>query len=200
MHKLDLNDSAESQPTAHTQTEPKNSLDETHSIDQNQESKLNLELNLQEEAPMKKKGKTILIVLSLLAVAAGTATGYGGYRLQQQSGDTAGGSQEIQQVAQGSVKKGDVFGVKDEATFKDSAQGYLEAGGLNGEGSHKLLRPGGVSQTVYLTSSVTDLDKLVGIEVKVWGETFKGQEAGWLMDVGRVEVINPQAEPPVEAE
>jgi hypothetical protein len=38
------------------------------------------------------------------------------------------------------------------------------------------------------------------MEVKVWGETYKGQKAGWLMDVGKVEVIDPQAEPPVEAE
>ena len=57
------------------------------------------------------------------------------------------------------------------------------------EGSHVLLRPGGASQTVHLTSSVTDLEKFVGMQVRVWGETFRGRSAGWLMDVGRVEVI-----------
>jgi hypothetical protein len=93
---------------------------------------------------------------------------------------------------------GDVFGVQDEKTFKDSAEGYLEIGGLDGEGSHKLLRPGGDSQTVYLTSSVTDLDKFDGMSVKVWGETFKGQKAGWLMDVGRVQIVSPQGEKPTE--
>jgi hypothetical protein len=96
------------------------------------------------------------------------------------------------------VNNGDVFGIKDDQTFKDSAEGYLSAGGLNGEGSHSLLREGGPSQTVYLTSSITDLDKLVGMQVKVWGETFKGQKAGWLMDVGRVQVIDTEAEAPVE--
>jgi hypothetical protein len=36
------------------------------------------------------------------------------------------------------------------------------------------------------------------MQVKVWGETFKGQKAGWLMDVGRVQVIDTEAEAPVE--
>ena len=36
------------------------------------------------------------------------------------------------------------------------------------------------------------------MKVKVWGETFKGQTAGWLMDVGRVQVVELDAEPPVE--
>jgi hypothetical protein len=34
------------------------------------------------------------------------------------------------------------------------------------------------------------------MEVKIWGETFKGQQAGWLMDVGRVEVIEVEGEQP----
>jgi hypothetical protein len=34
--------------------------------------------------------------------------------------------------------------------------------------------------------------------VKVWGETNKAQKAGWLMDVGRVQVVNPQGEAPAE--
>jgi hypothetical protein len=70
-----------------------------------------------------------------------------------------------------------------------SATGYVEAGGVKGEGSHKLLREGGETQTVALTSSVVDLDKLVGFEVKLYCETHKAEKAGWFMDVGRVEVI-----------
>lgn len=96
------------------------------------------------------------------------------------------------------IKNGDVFGSNETDSFKDTAQGYLQAGGMNGEGSHSLLRTGGKSQTVYLTSSVTDLDQFVGMEVKVWGETFGGQSAGWLMDVGRIEVINTQGTSPEE--
>jgi hypothetical protein len=83
-----------------------------------------------------------------------------------------------------------VVGVEDTETFKDTAEGKLEKGGLNGEGSHHLVRPGGESQTVYLTSSIVDLDKFVGSKVKIWGETFAAQKAGWLMDVGRLEVLN----------
>jgi len=51
------------------------------------------------------------------------------------------------------------------------------------------LRPGGESQTAYLTSSVLDLDEYVGKKVKVFGETFGSSQVGWLMDVGKVEVV-----------
>jgi hypothetical protein len=148
---------------------------------------------------MKKIKPQFLIILSIIAIIAGIGTGFGGYRLQAknsptQSGSNAGG--ELQQVAKGKINDGDVFGVPDEKTFKDKAEGYLEAGGIDGEGSHKLVRPGGISQTVYLTSSVTDLNDFVGMDVKVWGETNKGQKAGWLMDVGRIEVVKTAGSAP----
>lgn len=91
-------------------------------------------------------------------------------------------------ISETGLKEGDVVGVSDVKTFKDEVKGVVDKGGLDGEGSHKLLRPGGKSQTVYLTSSVIDLDEFVGHEVSIWGETFAGQKAGWLMDVGRVRV------------
>ena len=79
-------------------------------------------------------------------------------------------------------------GSTDTATFRDTATGTLEAGGLNGEGTHKLTRDGGPSQTVYLISSIVDLDQYVGKKVQVWGETIKAQRAPWLMDVGRLKL------------
>ena len=82
-----------------------------------------------------------------------------------------------------------IVGNKDTKTFRDSAEGSIEIGGLDGEGTHKLLREGGDSQTVYLTSSVVDLDQFDGKKVKVWGETFAAAKAAWLMDVGRVELL-----------
>jgi len=88
------------------------------------------------------------------------------------------------------VKVGDIYGSADEKAFNTTATGVLDKGGLNGEGTHKLVRPGGNTQTVYMTSSVIDLDSLVGHQITVWGETFKGQKAGWLMDVGRAKVEN----------
>lgn len=154
-----------------------------------------------ETTPMTQNKTPLLLVLSLVAILAGVGTGYGGFKLQTKATTgtgPVGGSGEIQQVAEGSVSAGDVFGVNDASTFKDNAEGYLEIGGLDGEGSHKLLRPGGISQTVYLTSSITDLDKFDGMEVKVSGETFKGQKAGWLMDVGRVEIVNVKGSAPSE--
>ena len=82
-----------------------------------------------------------------------------------------------------------VGGLPAEKVLRDSAEGTLEGGGIDGEGTHKLIRPGGVSQTVYLTSSILDLEQYVGKKVKVWGEKFAAKKAGWLMDVGKVEVV-----------
>lgn len=83
-------------------------------------------------------------------------------------------------------------GIKDETVFRDTAQGKIEINDSQvvTEGSHKLIRPGGESQTAYLTSSVLDLNQFLGKCVQVWGETFAGQKAGWLMDVGRVKILD----------
>ena len=82
-----------------------------------------------------------------------------------------------------------VIGSPDTKTFRDAAEGVLEVGGINGEGTHRLVRSGGESQTVYLTSSILDLNQFVGKKVRVWGETFSAKKAGWLMDVGKIEVL-----------
>jgi hypothetical protein len=156
------------------------------------------------EKPMSSRpASTMLLVLLILAIGAGVATGFGAFKLKSKTAMVGGGSdnaQPIQKVAGDSVKNGQVFGVQDEKTFKDSAEGYLEDGGIGGEGSHKLLRAGGANQTVVLTSSVTDLSKFVGMQVKVSGETFKAQKAGWLMDVGRVQVIETAGKAPTEGD
>lgn len=81
------------------------------------------------------------------------------------------------------------IGIKDKKTFKDSAEGMLREGGIDGEGQFHLERQGGESQNVYLTSTTVDLSKYVGRKVRVWGETFKAEKAGWLMDVGLVELL-----------
>ncbi|MFZ5376946.1 MAG: hypothetical protein ACOZAN_04765 [Patescibacteria group bacterium] len=152
-----------------------------------------------ESKPMSKSGSKAAVILALVAIVAGVGTGFGVNKLGVKTPISSNTPTPIQQVAKsGSIKVGDVFGVQDQSTFKDDAEGYLELGGSNGEGTHSLLRMGGESQTVYLTSSVTDLDKFVGMNVKVWGETFNGQKVGWLMDVGRVQVIETQGTKPVE--
>lgn len=80
-------------------------------------------------------------------------------------------------------------GLNDEKAFRDSAEGMLEEGGVNGEGTHHLTRDGGPSQNVYLTSTVIDLAAFKGKKVKVWGETVAAKKAGWLMDVGKIKVL-----------
>lgn len=151
----------------------------------------------QKDSTMLKPTK-LFIVLTVIAVLAGVGTGFGSFRLFSKPATQATiDGKEIQALPSSSISAGDIFGSPD-ASFDNDATGYLEEGGLEGEGSHKLLRPGGVTQTVYLTSSVTDLNEVVGMEVTVWGETFQGQKAGWLMDVGRVEVINTDAQTPEE--
>ncbi len=88
-----------------------------------------------------------------------------------------------------SVEKGKTYGVTDTSAFKDTADGTVEKGGIEGEGQYHLVRPGGESQNVYMTSSTVDLSEFVGKKVKVWGATQTAQHAGWLMDVGKVEVL-----------
>jgi hypothetical protein len=87
------------------------------------------------------------------------------------------------------VEKGKTYGSNDTNTFKDSTEGTLKEGGIDGEGQFHLERPGGISQNVYLTSSLVDLSLFINRKIKVWGETQTAQKAGWFMDVGRVEVL-----------
>ena len=88
-----------------------------------------------------------------------------------------------------SAPAGTIIGSNDTTTFKDTAQGTLKEGGIDGEGAFHLVRPGGDSQNVYLTSSSVDLSQFVGKNIKVWGATQKAQHAGWLMDVGRIQIL-----------
>ena len=92
--------------------------------------------------------------------------------------------------SKGMVKSATEVGTKDTKTFSDNATGTIEAGGLNGEGTHHLIREGGPSKTAYLISSIVDLDQFVGKKVEVFGQTLKAQKAAWLMDVGRVKLLN----------
>ncbi|MDQ5950771.1 MAG: hypothetical protein QG639_47 [Patescibacteria group bacterium] len=194
MHKIDLN-SPEQAPTAVNPETANTPVDPQPSIDNNQTSTTSVSSS--SRRTMAKSSNKALLIAALIAIVAGVGSGYVGSKLYAQSQGLPSG--DIETVAtEGAVKNGDVFGSPDTSTFKDSAKGYLVAGGLDNEGTHHLLRDGGTSQTVYLTSSVTDLSTLEGMEVEVWGETFKGQKAGWLMDVGRVQVVNVEGQIPTE--
>jgi hypothetical protein len=185
MYKMQLNDQDQNANDSLQQPQIiSQELDENKPMRQNQDL-------------MSKKSKKIFLVICAVAVLAGTLTGFGAYKLKAKNG----GGQIVENVTiddAAKIKNGDVFGVQDKDTFSDSAIGYIEQGGVQGEGSHKLLREGGETQTVALTSSVVDLDKLVGAEVKLYGETFKAEKAGWFMDVGRVEVVEVNAQAPLQ--
>ena len=135
----------------------------------------------------KKDNKKNLFLIGgiTLLVLAGIVTGWllsGAKKgsLISPSGDSV--------AAPGAKSGSEEAGIADESTFRDSAEGMLEEGGVNGEGTHHLEREGGASQNVYLTSTVIDLQSFVGKKVKVWGETISGKQAGWLMDVGKIKV------------
>lgn len=114
-----------------------------------------------------------------IVVVLGTIVGYGFSKIKN-SNKEAGISSDIAEKT---------VGIADKKTFKDKAEGTLKEGGIDGEGSFHLARPGGTSQNVYLTSTTVDLSQYIGKKVRVWGETFAGEKAGWLMDVGLVEIL-----------
>lgn len=150
------------------------------------ENKTNTEEELvrQLDSNSKKVPWISLIIITLIVGVLGAGSGFLIARGTQNQSATKTG------VNKGSeITKGTALGSNDTKTFKDTAEGQLKEGGIDGEGQYHLERPGGESQNVYLTSSAVDLSLLVGRKVKVWGETFSAEKAGWLMDVGRVEVL-----------
>lgn len=126
---------------------------------------------------VKKEAPIVLIVyVILLLLGVGT-----GYLLSQK-----GSGPMVQKGTPITTAK--VVGVQDSSTFKDCATGTLEKEGSDGEGTHKLIREGGPSQTAYLFSSIVDLDQYVSLHVKVCGQTVAAKKVTWLMDVGRLEM------------
>jgi len=140
----------------------------------------------------QKKSPALVVGIYLLIVLVGVGTGY---LISGKKSFSLGGKSTLtsEQASESGAKVGDIIGSQDLETFKDITQGILIEGGIDGEGSHHIIRPGGQSQNVYLTSSVVDLESLVGHRVKIWGETFAAQKAGWLMDVGKIEVLELNA-------
>lgn len=138
------------------------------------------------------KGVLLPAVIILAVIFAGTGTGWVLAKGGSSAGGATGAVEEGDKVAPGAkvFEGGKEAGIDDEATFKDKAEGTLEEGGVNGEGTHKLIREGGPSKTAALTSSVIDLDEFIGKKVEVWGETNTSSKAAWFMDVGRVKVLD----------
>lgn len=131
---------------------------------------------------MSKKVNTVIYFVYFVLILLGVGTGYLLHR--NLSGGKGIGSGE--KVTMTKTEK--VEGLNDAKTFADPAEGIVEKGGVDTEGTHKLIREGGPSKTVALVSSVLDLDDYIGKKVTVWGQTFPPQKAGWFMDVGKIEL------------
>lgn len=145
---------------------------------ENQTEEQKLIHNLNSKASANTFRPLTFVVILIGAIAIGIGTGY--FLTKYNTNSTSGNSTKTTAKS---------AGITDKKTFKDKAEGKLRPGGIDGEGSFHLERPGGESQNVYLTSTTLDLSKFVGKKVRVWGETFQAEKAGWLMDVGLLEVI-----------
>lgn len=140
------------------------------------------------KAAFLKPNSLLPILVIVIVVAAGIFTGL------VVSSRTK--SSQIESKTKAAISEESLSGEQKKSfsqTFRDQAEGTVEKNSdldKYAQGTHKLLRPGGESQTAYLTSSVLDLDDFIGKKVKVYGETFGSSKVGWLMDVGKVEIIN----------
>ena len=140
--------------------------------------------------PPKTKALPVLLIgVLIVAILAGVGTGY----LVRSSSTSGTSLLTTSKPGESSDISDEVAietaGIKNEETFKDKTEGILQEGGIEGEGAFHLERPGGESQTAYLTSTTVDLSPFVGKKIRVWGKTFQGKKAGWLMDVGYVELL-----------
>jgi len=129
------------------------------------------------------KATLMMVVGAAAVVLAGVTTGW-------LISGRPGISGSAKEAAPGATTSATEAGIADEATFRDSAEGLLVEGGIEGEGTHHLDRDLGEEKYVYLTSTVIDLESFVGKKIQVWGETISARKAGWLMDVGKVKVID----------
>jgi hypothetical protein len=122
-----------------------------------------------------------MIIFCFVIVLAGIGTGWS---LSKSPAEV-----NNQQISpSGTSENATEAGVKDVSGFDAQVEGSLEEGGINGEGTYHLVRDGGKSQYVYLTSSAIDLSKFTGKKVKVWGTTISAKSAPWLVDAGRIQV------------
>ncbi|KKT34877.1 MAG: hypothetical protein UW26_C0035G0005 [Candidatus Collierbacteria bacterium GW2011_GWF1_44_12] len=141
-------------------------------------------------SPMSKNNSLPIVILFLVVIGAGVLTG-SWLKSRSAGGSSEKGTENVQaDIPLSGAKVGDTYGSADEKAFRDKVLGVVDKGGVSGEGTHKLVRPGGASQTVCVSSTTIDLDLLVGHQVTLWGETFDGQKCGWLMDVGRARIEN----------
>jgi len=156
---------------------------------------MNNQVEMNQPAEIAEKKENLIDIRLILLFAGitllGLGSGFGLSRLQVSGSEQATSADQQGAAGQASgksVKVGQTYGNQSEQ-FTDEAIGVVQKNNEESEGTHKLIREGGESQTAYLTSSLVDLNRFVNRKVKVWGETFAAQKVGWLMDVGAVKVL-----------
>lgn len=133
--------------------------------------------------PLSSSSQTVKLIVAVLAltIALGGVTGYIMANKHSNSPSTPASTSTPPKTAQ-----------QDTQTFKDFAEGIIKpnpAGSADyTEGTHLLIRDNNPTP-VALTSSVVDLSQYEGKKVRVYGETQKAITQGWLMDVGKIEII-----------
>ncbi len=140
---------------------------------------------VKELEPVKETKITISLPMILFALAIIVAGGVTGYVLAGGGGNISIGG-ATQSTSGKSVAN--VAGI-DCKMKGEIPEGILKKGGIDGEGSHHLERDGDPARNVYLTSSVIPLDDYIGKKVRLCGTTFDAENAGWFMDVERLEVL-----------
>jgi hypothetical protein len=134
----------------------------------------------------KSKFNTKFLIPVIAVLIAGVGSGY---VLASQSPSSGTSTQNAPNVTTTSRE----VGIQDSKTFRDCAQGDLDVVDPTDkklEGSHKLIREGGPSQTLYLTSSVIALDQYVGKKVEICGETITSKKVAWFMEVGKLKLLD----------
>lgn len=135
--------------------------------------------------PVKSSNNNLVSgLISIVVVLSGIGAGYllSG---ANKNGSSSGGPNSGNSI----ITSKNEAGIADESKFSATTEGVLEEGGIGGEGTHHLVKGIGPSQYAYLTSSVVDLSVFEGKKVQVWGETMSGKKAGWLIDVGKIKVV-----------
>ncbi len=149
--------------------------------------------NINQATPLKLPGnskKNYIIIIVLAIISGFLISRFLPTRVvttDSSSGNT--NSIEAAKIEEGKeVKIGVTYGNLSK-NFSDSAMGVIKSGGISGEGTHTLIREGGVTQNAALTSSVIDLDLFIDKKVEVKGETNDSNKAGWFMDVGSIKIL-----------
>ena len=141
---------------------------------------------------LTKKKSNYSLPLFLIILVLGITVGFWASRMNKNTSSNSNNSIFKQETISteniNTVEIGKLYGNQSK-NFKDSASGTIEKGGVNGEGTHTLVREGGKDQRAALTSSAVDLDLFVGKKVEIKGETNSSNKAGWFLDVGTIKIL-----------